>query len=63
MVSVLAFYSDDQSSNPAVANSFFCKIFCEKNEKNKQKEGGTGQLFLKIHWAISIARKTDYCNM
>ena len=26
LVSVLAFYSDDQNSNPADSNSFSCKI-------------------------------------
>ena len=31
VVSALAFYSDDPSSNPAEAYSFFCKMF-EMNE-------------------------------
>ena len=43
VVIVLAFYSDDPSSNPAEAYSFFCKIVFEKNE-NKQKEAGVGPL-------------------
>ena len=38
VVSVLAFSSDDPSSNPAEANNFFRKIVFEKNE-NKQKRG------------------------
>ena len=38
VVSVLAFYSDDHSSNPA--DTFSCSVF-EKN-KNKQKEAGIG---------------------
>ena len=46
VVSVLAFYSDDLSSNPAEAYSFFCNIVFEKNE-NKQKEAGVSPLFLK----------------
>ena len=37
MFSVLAFYSNDPSSNPAVAYSFYVKFVLEKNE-NKQKE-------------------------
>ena len=37
VVSILAFYSDDPSSNPAEAYSFFCKLVFEKN-KNKQKD-------------------------
>ena len=38
VVSVLAFYSDDLSSNHAEAYSCFCNIVFEKNE-NKQKRG------------------------
>ena len=33
VVSVLAFYSDDPSSNPAEANSYFCKICVWKERK------------------------------
>ena len=33
VVSVLAFYSDDPSSNPAKVYSFFCNIVFEMNEK------------------------------
>ena len=40
MVSMLAFYSDDSSLNPAV------KFVFEKN-KNRQKEAGVGPFFLK----------------
>ena len=36
MVGVLVFYSDDPSSHPAEAYSFFCKLLIEKNE-NQQK--------------------------
>ena len=46
MVSVLAFYSEDPSSNPAEAYSFFCNVVFEKNE-NKQKEAGVGPLSKK----------------
>ena len=46
VVSVLTFYSDDPSLNPAEAYSFFLlKCVLEKNE-NKQKEAGVGP-FLK----------------
>ena len=41
MVSVVAFYSDDPSLNPAEAYSFSVKFVFEKNE-NKQKEAGNG---------------------
>ena len=47
MVSMLAFYSDDLSSNPAEAYCFFCQTVFEKNE-NKQKEAGVDPL-LKSH--------------
>ena len=46
MVSVLACYSDDLSSNPAEAYSFSVKFEFEKNE-NKQKEAGVGPFFRK----------------
>ena len=57
VVSVLAFYSDDPSSNPAVN---FCKIVIEKNE-NKQKRGRGWPIFFKksclekaqyVHYAL-----------
>ena len=37
VVSLLAFYSDDPSSNPAEGYFFSVKVVFEKNE-NKQKE-------------------------
>ena len=43
MVSVLAFYSDDSSLDPAEASIFFVKSAIEKNN-NKQKEAGVGLL-------------------
>ena len=47
VVSVLAYYSNHTSSNPADAYSFFCKICVWMNE-NKQKEVGVGPFFKKI---------------
>ena len=47
MVSVLAFYSDDPSSNPADAYSFSVKFVFEKDE-NKQNEAGVGTFFKNI---------------
>ena len=41
VVSVLAFYTNDPSSNPAEAYSFSVKFVFEKN-KNKQKEARGG---------------------
>ena len=45
MVSVLAFFSDEPSSNPNEVHNFSVKIDAEKNE-NKPKEAGIGP-FLK----------------
>ena len=59
VVSVLAFFSDDPSSNPAEAYSFFCKIVFEKSE-NKQKEAGFGPLLIKqqrLYYAKSDCRR------
>ena len=44
VVSVLAFYCDDPSSNPAGVYNFSVKIVVKKNE-NKQKEAGDGPFF------------------
>ena len=43
MVSVLAFYSDNQSSNPAEVSNFSVAIVVEK-DINKQNEVGDGPL-------------------
>ena len=44
LVSVLAFYSSDPSSNLAEAYNFSVKFVIEKNE-NKQKEAGVTHFF------------------
>ena len=41
VVSMLVFYSDDPSLNPAEAYSF-SEILCLKKKENKQKEAGVG---------------------
>ena len=43
VVSVLAFYSNDPSSNLAEAYNFSVKFVFEKNE-NQQKEAGVGPI-------------------
>ena len=48
VVSVLAFYSVDPSSNPTVAYSFSVKFVVEKNE-NKQKEASVGPFKKQIN--------------
>ena len=52
-------HSDDLSSNPAEACSFFCNIVCLKRTKMNQKVAGVGPLekmppFLKIWFASSL---------
>ena len=44
VVSVLAFYLDDLSSNPADDYSFFCNFCVWKTEINK-KNAGVGTIF------------------
>ena len=46
MVSVLAFYSDDPSSNPAEVYNFSVKLLLKRMKINK-KEAGVGPFFLK----------------
>ena len=60
VVSALAFYSDDPSSNPADAYRFSVQIVFEKNE-NKQKEAGVGP-FLKKHGFMIFNKKTPTFN-
>ena len=52
---MLAFYSDDPSSNPADVYSFSVKFVFEKNE-NKQKESVVGP-FKKVEVKHSLIRK------
>ena len=47
VVRVLAFDSDDPSSNPAEANSFFSVKFVFDKNKSKQKVAGVGPFFKK----------------
>ena len=42
VVRVLAFYSDNSSSNPAEAYSFFCEILCLKRTKINKNKAGIG---------------------
>ena len=46
VVSVLAFYSDDPSSNPAEVYNFSVKLLLKRMKINK-KEAGVGPFFLK----------------
>ena len=48
VVSVLAFYSDDPSSNPAEVYNFSVKLLLKRTKINK-KEAGVGP-FLKKVW-------------
>ena len=79
VVSVLAFYSYDPSSNLTHVFSFFCKI-CIWKDENKQKKAGVGLFFKKVpststsqssarrRWHISckmlhLLRPTYYCHL
>ena len=47
VVSVLAFYSDDPSSNPAEVYNFSVKLLLKRTKINK-KEAGVGPFFKNI---------------
>ena len=47
MVSVLAFYSDDPSSNPAEVYNFSVKLLLKRTKINK-KEAGVGPFFKNL---------------
>ena len=47
VVSVLTFYSDDQSSNPADVCNFYCKN--TRKERNKMQKGREMTQIFKIH--------------
>ena len=51
VVSVLAFYSIDPSSNPADVYSFFCKICIWKKQKNilEQLLSTLGSIWISSH--------------
>ena len=59
VVSMLAFYSDDPSSNPAEAYRFFCTMLSETNE-NKQKEAGVGP-FKRTIVSIGVVFRLNVC--
>ena len=48
MVNVLAFYSDNLSSNPAEAYSFFCIKLCLKRTKINKKRPGMAHFLKEI---------------
>ena len=56
MVSVLAFYSDDPSSNTVEAYSFICSIVFEKKQ-NKQKEV---RIVFKANNLLQLSNLPDY---
>ena len=55
VVTVVAFFSDDPSSNPPEAFSFFCNIVFEKNE-HKQKRGRAWPTFKTLTFARAYSR-------
>ena len=56
VVSVLAFYSDDTSSNPAEVYSFSV-ILCLKRTKINKNEAGVGPPFKNKYFAILLLQK------
>ena len=55
MVSVFVFYSDDPSSNPIEAYSFFREIVLEKNDKNKNRSVSLRYAcFKQSNWPLKI---------
>ena len=55
MVSVLAFYSDNQSSNPAEADSFSVYLCLKRMKINKKRQG-------LAHFYVIICRITAAVN-
>ena len=54
VVSVLAFYSDDPSSNPAEVYNFSVKLLLKRTKINK-KEAGVGPFFRKMFACLFVA--------
>ena len=59
VVSVIAFYSDDPGSTPAVLS---VKFVFEKNE-NKQTEAGLGPFFKKYYFTALTSRAPSLCGL
>ena len=59
MVSVLAFYSDDPSSNPAEVYNFSVKLLLKRTKINKKRPGLAH--FLKKCCTKSTIWSTDFC--
>ena len=54
VVSVLAFFSDDPSSNPAEAYSFSVNLVFEKNENTQKRPG-----LVYREWHMEVANKLE----
>ena len=63
VVSVLAFYSNDPSSNPADAYSFFCKICVWKERKYTKRGRGNKQLKNYLTVILTIWRRQIYLKI
>ena len=64
MVSVLTFYSDDPSSNPADAYSFSVQIVFEKNENKQKKRPGLAHLKkIKLVFFIRAILYNSRCTL
>ena len=61
MVSVLALFSNDPSSNPADAYSFSIQFVFEKNENKNKKRPGLAH-FLKMENLYKISYSAPWCS-
>ena len=64
MVSILTFYSDDPSSNPAGANIFLCKMLLQKNENKQKREAKNAPLMKCFEQSaddMSLVQSTEQC--
>ena len=62
MVSVLAFYSDDPSLNPAEVYNFSVKLLLKRTKINKE-EAGVGPFFKKKIYIKTISSFGNYCKL
>ena len=63
MVSVLTFYSDNQSSIPAEAYQFFSRSFVFEKSENKQKEAGGGRLNFSLCHLLATGLCYSFTNL
>ena len=60
MVSVLAFYSDNPSSNPAEDCSFLLKFVFEKNDNKHKKRLGLAPFLYRKQYVVICKDKNSF---